>query len=114
MRIAYLRRDLRAPNEGRVMRLEPFAEDAFTRTATVSVRGVEPPESDAARMVEKLQRLLFAVSAAAQVRRRTDAAEIAAAEDNPVEITLGEHAFLPSAAATPLLDGSAANGRARA
>ena len=39
-------------------------------------------------MIEQLQRLFFAVAGAAQAGRRADAAEIAAAEHDPVEVAL--------------------------
>ena len=48
-------------------------------------------------MIEQLQRLLLAVAGAAQVGRRADPAEIAAAEPDPVEVACGQQfGALPS------------------
>ncbi len=89
MRIADLGRDLRAcwTNAG-ALRAEPFAEDDFACAAAVGVGGVEAAEADPPRMVEQLQRLVFAVAGAAQARRRADPAEIAAAEPNALDLAL--------------------------
>jgi hypothetical protein len=42
-------------------------------------------------MIEQLQGLFFTVASAAQARRRADAAEIATAEDDPLDVALTQH-----------------------
>ena len=91
MRIANLGRNLRAVDEGSALRTKPFAKDDLARSATVGVRSVEPANADATRMIEQLKRLLLAVAGAAQARRGADPPEIAAAEDNPVDVALAQH-----------------------
>jgi hypothetical protein len=51
-------------------------------------------EADATRVIEELERLLFAVARATQARRRADPAKISAAEPNPIEIALAQHACI--------------------
>ena len=80
MRIADLGRNLRVLDERSALRPKPLAEHDLARSAAVGVRGVEAPKPHPPGMIEQLQRLVFAVAGAAQVRRRADPAEIAAAE----------------------------------
>src|SRR6185503_4399592 len=86
VRIADLGRDLGALDEAGVLLAKPFAEDDLARSAAIGVGGVEAGEPDVAGMVEQPKRLFPAVAGAAQLGRRADAAEIAAAEDDPVEL----------------------------
>src|SRR4051794_10811616 len=91
MRIADLGRNLHPLDKGRALGPKPLAEDDLARSATVSVCGVEPADAEAARMIEQLKRLLFTVAGAAQVRRRADPSEIAATEDDAVEVARAKH-----------------------
>src|SRR6185369_10228566 len=83
--------NLRALAEGRALAPQPLAEHEFARAAAVSIGGVEPPQPDPPRVIEQLQRLRFTVAGAAQARRRANPAEIAAAEHNPGDVTIGQH-----------------------
>src|SRR4051794_17409945 len=91
VRIADLGRDLRAVDEGSALRPKPFAKHDLARSAAVGVCSVEPAEADAAGMIEQLQRLAFTVAGPAQVGLGADPAEIAAAEDDAVEVVLAQH-----------------------
>jgi hypothetical protein len=88
MRIADLGRDLNVPKEGRALGAKPFAEHFLACSAAIGVGGVEAPKPQTPRMIEQVQGLLFAVAGGAQAWRRADAAEIAAAEHDPVEVAL--------------------------
>src|SRR6185437_10043971 len=63
-----LGRDLDALAEGRALRPKPLAEDGFARSAAVGVRGVEPSQAHAPRVIEQGERLRFAVSRGAEPR----------------------------------------------
>ena len=91
MRIADLGRDLRIPNERGVLFAKPFAEHDLAHSAAIGVRGVEPPKPDSACMIEQLKPLFLAVARASQARRRTDATDIAAAENDSFEVGVREH-----------------------
>ncbi len=95
MRVADLGRNLGVPKEGRALRAKPLAEHFFARAATVGVRGVEAPKPQAPRMIEQYQGLRFAVAGVAQAGRGANAAEIAAAEHDPVEVPLCQQLFRP-------------------
>src|SRR5207302_5297405 len=91
VRIADLGRNLRVVHEGSALRPEPLAEHDLARSAAVGVCSVEPAQADAAGMIEQLQRLGFAVAGAAQVGRRADSAEVAAAEDDAGDVARVQH-----------------------
>src|SRR3954468_11821279 len=91
MRIADLGRNLRLPAEDGALNAKPLAEEGLARPAAIGVGGVEPPQPDAPGMIEQLQRLRVAIARAAQLRRRADPAEIAAAEEDPVDVALVQH-----------------------
>src|SRR5206468_11244935 len=95
VRIADLGRDLNAVTERRPLRAKPLAKNRLACPAAVGVCGVEPPQTDPARMMEQLQRLFFAVAGAAQFGRRANAAEVAAAECDPLDVALAQHPGMP-------------------
>src|SRR4051812_40274723 len=89
--IADLGRNPCLADERSALERKPLAEDGFARSAAVGVCGVEPVEPQPTGAIEQLQRLVFAVARAAQAGRRADAAEIAAAEPDSVDIALTQH-----------------------
>ena len=86
MRVADLRRDLRALNEMGALNPKPIAKDGLAGPAAVGVRGVEAANADATGVVEQLKRLALAVADAAQMRGGTDSTETAAAEPDSVDV----------------------------
>src|SRR3982751_132477 len=95
MRIADLGRDLRVLEEARALQSEPFAKDDLACSAAVGVCGIEPSKAQPAGMIEQLQGPFFTVAGAAQVRRRSNSAEIATAEHNPVDVARAQHPATP-------------------
>jgi hypothetical protein len=91
VRIADLGRDLHITHERGFLRAQPLAEHGLARAAAVSVCSVEAAEPDAPRVIEQFERGSFAVAGVAQGGRRSHAAEIAAAEDDPVKFELSGH-----------------------
>jgi hypothetical protein len=84
--IADLGGDLRLPEEGGALPSEPFPEDGLARSAAISVRRVEAAKAISSGTVEELERFFLAVSGAAQLWSGADAAEIAAAEPDALDV----------------------------
>ena len=91
MGIADLGRDLRSLTEFGALRAKPFAEHGLACAAAVGVCGVEPPKAHGPRVIEELEGAFLTVARGAQTRRRSDPAEISAAEPNPFDVALGQH-----------------------
>ena len=110
--IADLGGDLNLPTKASALGPKPLAERFFTRSAAIGVRGVEAPQPDLPCLIEQAQGLLFAIAGAAQGGRGADAAEIAAAEHDPVEVMLRQQ-FTASPRIANLLFSSRSNVRTR-
>src|SRR6185436_6800302 len=71
---------------GRSLRLQPAADEALAAPAAVSVGGVEDVDAGLERAIHQRPRLPLVVAHPEELRRRSDAAEVAAAERDPRDL----------------------------
>src|SRR5579864_3750969 len=91
--ISHFGGDLKSgPRSSRLLR-QPLTQNHFTGAATIGIGGVEPGKTQIAYRIQHGQRPVAIIALVAVFRRRTQTAEIAAAEYNSVSFIRLDHRY---------------------